>query len=265
MATRLREDNSLDIAAAWLSEQDDDLAGYQAEDILEDARLGKIELGAVVPEWQRTGEIDWLRLDRVVDVASGSYTYKASAASNFLASDGRIRVTAEMAKRLLEHGECSLDCVRMPIIDCSKGGELPTDSWLQGIRDGRLIEMEHIRVTRDQLLSFASMAPKPITPSIKEKIRLLGVSKADMLAAPWQFVHGYDEKKFGRDLGDPPAWLSDDAMITRGRKGGPSAMWNPAVVATIMCLRNKFVPRIAARVINDHFPDYIDTWKSHND
>lgn len=229
-----------------------------------DVCLGKIQPWAVVPEWQTTGEIDWLRRDKaIVNAATGEYTYTTSAASNFLASDGRIMVTVEMAKRLLEHGECSLDCVRMPIIDCSNEPQEASDSWLQGTRDGRLITIDHIRVSRAELEAYISSPPEPRTERlIAHMHKLPGVSKAEILNAPWQFAPGFGHEQLAGLLDGRPKWIQS-AILGRGKRGGTSYMWNPATLAMLLHDKKGLLMKGLTRVINDKFESYLDEWNKY--
>lgn len=265
MATRLRANNPLDVAALWLSEQNNDLNGYQAEDILEDASLGKIQLWAVVPDWQSVGEIAWLKREKkIADAQSGAYTLSSSVVGDFVSGDGCIRVTEGMAKRLLVHGECGLDCVSMPIIDCSSDALEPSDVWLQGTRDGRLIKIEHIRVTRDDLQAFVSAANKQVGAAAKEVDLLPGVGNKEILSAPWQYPIRFSEKQLGGLLREQPKWFLE-ARIREGRQGVASPMWNPAVVAKLLHDEKHFTLHRLTKVINDNFPDYLGEWNEYKD
>lgn len=267
MTIRLRENNKLDVAASWLSEQCDDFEGYQPEDIIEDALLGKINPWVAIPEWQTTGELDWIRHDKIIDdTKTGAYTVSTSADVNFLCSDGRVRLTAEMARRLLDHGECSLDCVQMPIIDCTSGPpDTSVTSFLRGIGDGRLITLEHIRVSRNELIAFASTTHEPaIEPMIEKRPKLIGVSSNKILGAPWQYPSGFDEKHLAGLLNDKPKWILP-ALLSRGTRGGDSATWNPATLATLLHDRKNFSINSLSRVINSHFDHYLEEWNIYVD
>lgn len=268
MATRLREINPLHLAAAWLREQSTDHEGYQPEDFLEAMRKGSPELRdlfVVTPKWQDVGEISWIKRNKLPsDDKPRECTYVASTVREFHGGDGRIRLNSEMAKRLLDHGECSLDCVTMPIIDCRESSQSTTEEWLQGSNDGRLITIDHLRITRNALLAFAQSLDKPMAATALGEPAVPGVSKAEILNAPWQYPLGFNETKLRRVLEDSPKWISS-AKVSKGLPGGPSAMWNPAKLAMQLHDREHFNLGHLTQVINDHFACYLGEWNGYRE
>lgn len=266
MSIRLLELNPLARAAAWLSEHGSDHDGYQPEDILEAARESKLELMAVVPDWHSAGKISWRLRDAMpIDEEKNADANTLPPGADLIDHDGLFLVSSKIAKRLLDHGECSLDCVEMPLVVCSNSAHTPPIQWLQGTDDGRLIRMHHVRVSRGVLQEFAQSSAYP-EATLAQREQKLGVSKTAILAAPWPYLPNCDKAQLSRFLADPPKWLLDtNARVQKGAPGRDVAIWNPAKLAIALHGTKHFSQHKLTRVIKEHFFDFINEWDRYQD
>ena len=101
-------------------------------------------------------------------------------------------------------------------------------------------------------------APMPVAAETDVSTR--GLTKSVILAPAWPLNRKYQQSSLERDLGDPPQWLLE-ARIAPGRRGGPSAVWSPAMLA--VCLHEKGYASLPAleKFMAAHFHDWSSEWE----
>ncbi|AXS80639.1 hypothetical protein HYN24_11775 [Dechloromonas sp. HYN0024] len=159
--------NPLPLAAAWLTEQTGD-AKFTPEHLVEQRRLGKIELLAAIPGYKDAGdgELAWVAREEsagprtqaaAIELDDGRVLINDAplvAVPNFISGDGLIVITQDMAARLLTHGQSSLSTARMTVFECGKDGSRVSDEPLIGSHDGRMVNFSHILITKSVLEAF---------------------------------------------------------------------------------------------------------------
>lgn len=86
------------------------------------------------------------------------------------------------------------------------------------------------------------------------------LSRKAILAANWPLHGKFNQQSLARALSDVPQWL-DVARIYRGKAGGISSTWNPAILAE--CLANKGYAKRPAltEFISRHFAKWFPEWE----
>jgi hypothetical protein len=81
-----------------------------------------------------------------------------------------------------------------------------------------------------------------------------GVTKAEILAAKWPTELDLEDA-----LSDVRQWLKP-ARVMRGKRGGPSATWNPAMFAYCLLRKERPAVKTLTRVIETSFSQWSDQW-----
>lgn len=151
--------NTLEIASSWLAQEIGD-PGISPEYLLDLCFESTVKLLAVVPNWKLPGrcEIDWM---------IGDGQSSKSGPVNFVSGNGLISITPKIANRIQTHGSASFSAAEMPVIDVTPSGMSPSHRSLFGIHDDqRMLEMSHLRVTRDEVEALVEKLSNKSTISV---------------------------------------------------------------------------------------------------
>ncbi|HEY4696800.1 MAG TPA: hypothetical protein VIH29_02170 [Gallionella sp.] len=160
--------------------------------------------------------------------------------------------------RMAGAGMFGIDGADMPV---------PTAGWLVHLDEAeRWLQSKGLSVNveglKAELAEMAAADASTVAVSEKSSKRTAGCTKNKILSADWQLPKRVNLE---RALGDVPKWL-EAAIVCRGKPGGGSSTWNPAIMAVCMNTPSKGKAWIVSldkleKVINEFFPSWIEEWK----